>query len=308
MELKQNFYQDAPYANAFFALQEEVFPGLDLAFALAECHLDQASISYGIFDGEMATSALRPSSAEPGSMQAVSILNATPQTILFGDKQYQAVQIGTVATHPDWRGQGLSGKLLKQALADYHEQADFFFLFANSQVVNFYPRFGFSPVTEHCFERPLQPATNNLRQLHLTNPQDRDFFRQHLEKTVPVSKQFGVTDYSVLRDFVLNKFMSDAVWWDEAVELFIIASAEEGRLTIYDIVGKQMPKDYLLNLCWPDVDTLETRFTPDLFADDFQANPYNDDDDNLFVLVNGDDPALLNMLNCRFRVPALAKT
>jgi len=308
MEFKRNFYQDVPYANAFFALQEEVFPGLDLAFALAECHLDQASIPYGLFDGGTVNSALWPSSVELGSMQAVSILNATPQTIFFGDKQYQAVQIGTVATHPDWRGQGLSGKLLKQALADYREQADFFFLFANNTVVNFYPRFGFSPLTEHCFERPLQPGTNSFRQLHLTNPQDRDFFRKHFEKTVPVSKQFGVTDYTVIRDFVLNKFMFDAVCWDEADELFVIATSEAGRLTIYDIVGNQFPIDYLLNLRWPDVDTLETRFTPDLFAGNFQANPCHDDDDNLFVLVNGDDPALLEMLNGRFRVPVLAKT
>jgi hypothetical protein len=48
MELKRNFYQDTAFANTFFALQEVAFPGLDLTFALAECHLDKISIPYGL--------------------------------------------------------------------------------------------------------------------------------------------------------------------------------------------------------------------------------------------------------------------
>ena len=300
MELKRSFYQDPVFANAFFALQEVAFPGLDLAFALAECQLDKISIPYGLFDGKTAVSA--------SSMQAVSILNATPVTVLFGDQHYQAVQIGTVATHPDWRGQGLSARLLKQVLADFQEKADFFFLFANETVVDFYPRFGFSRATEFQYERPLPSGANNLRQLDLRNPQDQSFLRDNLAQTMPISHQFGVVDYRVLRDFALHKFMPDAVWWDEKAELFLVAEVEEGRLTIYDLIGKQLPVTYLQTLCWPDAHTLETRFTPDLFAGDFQVIPYHADDDNLFILVNRDNNELSKALNRQFRVPALAKT
>ncbi len=292
MEFKRNFYHESADAAAFFDLQELVFPGLDLAFALSDCHLDQASIPYGLFVGET----------------AVSILNVTPQTILLGDNTYQSAQIGTVATHPDWRGQGLSARLLKKALADFAQQVDFFFLFANSQVLNFYPRFGFRMVTEHRFERPFSSGANRLRQLHLTNPSDREFFRRRLAKTTPVSTHFGVANYNVLREFVLIKFMPDVVWWDEAAEVCLVAVAEKGRLIIHDLIGKKLPANYLENLCWPDIHTLETWFTPNLFTGEFQTASYKNNDDQLFVFLNVKNPDLMHVLDAPFRVPVLAKT
>jgi GNAT superfamily N-acetyltransferase len=61
---------------------------------------------------------------------------------VFGEKK-RYIQLGTVMTHPDYQGQGLSRVLLKKAIADYRDKCDLIFSFANNSVLNFYPKFGF---------------------------------------------------------------------------------------------------------------------------------------------------------------------
>ena len=64
---------------------------------------------------------------------------------VFGEEK-QYIQLGTVMTHPDYRKKGLSRVLTNKAIADYREKCDLIYLFANSSVLNFYPKFGFGRI------------------------------------------------------------------------------------------------------------------------------------------------------------------
>ncbi|MEW4225772.1 GNAT family N-acetyltransferase [Rossellomorea marisflavi] len=66
-------------------------------------------------------------------------------------EEKKAIQIGTVMTHPDYRNRGLSTDLLKSVLAQYRNQVDFVYLFANQNVLEFYPKFGFQAQQETLF-------------------------------------------------------------------------------------------------------------------------------------------------------------
>jgi predicted GNAT family acetyltransferase len=59
-------------------------------------------------------------------------------TIVSFGKEYQAIQIGTVMTHPDYRKKGLAKKLIEHITAIYEKQSDFIYLFANKTVLDFY--------------------------------------------------------------------------------------------------------------------------------------------------------------------------
>ena len=52
------------------------------------------------------------------------------------------LQLGTVMTRKDRRNQGLARKLMEYVLATYRDTCDGFFLFANSSVLDFYPKLG----------------------------------------------------------------------------------------------------------------------------------------------------------------------
>lgn len=73
------------------------------------------------------------------------------ELIIHGEKK-KAIQIGTVMTHPDYRGKGLSTRLMNKVLAEYENKYDYMYLFANESVLDFYPKFGFKPVEEHLFQ------------------------------------------------------------------------------------------------------------------------------------------------------------
>ncbi|WP_238327465.1 GNAT family N-acetyltransferase [Paenibacillus gorillae] len=45
-------------------------------------------------------------------------------TVVSNGKEYKAIQVGTVMTHPDYRSQGLSGKLMKHILEKYEQEYD----------------------------------------------------------------------------------------------------------------------------------------------------------------------------------------
>jgi GNAT superfamily N-acetyltransferase len=46
-------------------------------------------------------------------------------TLVSNGKEYKAIQVGTVMTHPDYRNQGLSGKLMNHIIEKYEPEYDF---------------------------------------------------------------------------------------------------------------------------------------------------------------------------------------
>lgn len=80
--------------------------------------------------------------------QIVANVSVNPLDVVIGGSSKKAVQLGTVMTHPDYRQQGLSAALMNKVMEAYSSSCDFMYLFANDSVLDFYPRFGFTPVRE----------------------------------------------------------------------------------------------------------------------------------------------------------------
>lgn len=83
--------------------------------------------------------------------KVIANVSINKMDLIYQGKDYKALQIGTVMTHPDYRGQGLSKKLLDYVIAKYEHEYDFLYLFANDSVLEFYPKFGFERVEESSF-------------------------------------------------------------------------------------------------------------------------------------------------------------
>ncbi len=66
-------------------------------------------------------------------------------------EEKRAIQIGTVMTHPEYRNRGLSKRLMHKVLEAYENRYDFMYLFANQNVLDFYPKFGFKAVSDYPF-------------------------------------------------------------------------------------------------------------------------------------------------------------
>ncbi|KNY27526.1 GNAT family N-acetyltransferase [Pseudobacteroides cellulosolvens] len=78
--------------------------------------------------------------------EIVSNISVFKTQVLLNNKQYSALSLGSVATKPECRGKGLSRILMEHILKKYDNMP--MYLWANENVVDFYPKFGFERVKE----------------------------------------------------------------------------------------------------------------------------------------------------------------
>ncbi|MFO7680900.1 MAG: hypothetical protein R6X34_12695 [Chloroflexota bacterium] len=158
--------------------------------------------------------------------------------------------------------------------------------------------------------------TIHLQKAFYANPAYADPFLALQEQVFPgldLAWALGhsrLADFSIpsLNHFALNKFMPTCVWLDETADLLLVTAVEQNKLIIYDLIGPYFPENYLERLVWPGAQTLDTRFSPDLFHGDFKTTPYHDEEDQLFVYLCRENRVLEDALAGQFRVPAQAKT
>lgn len=74
--------------------------------------------------------------------------------IQLNESIYRLIQIGTVMTHPDFRERGLSKAIINEIIKDYEGNVDGIYLFANEEVLSFYPKFGFEAKHEVSYSIP----------------------------------------------------------------------------------------------------------------------------------------------------------
>ncbi|PKR82728.1 GNAT family N-acetyltransferase [Heyndrickxia camelliae] len=158
-----------------------------------------------------------------------------------GEKK-SAIQIGTVMTHPDFRHQGLSGKLMRKVLEEYENKCDFIYLFANDTVLDYYPKFGFEVIEETQFFYDNLPSASNPTTLKILDGHDEmdlQFIYEFAKNRVPVSLTFGSTNsHSILMFYCLSVFQNNLYYLEEDNVILIFAEEDE-TLHIYELIAKE---------------------------------------------------------------------
>jgi hypothetical protein len=215
--------------------------------------------------------------------RALSILNATSSTLLLGDHRIRAVQFGTVATDPQFRHRGLSRRLIQEVINQYRATADLFFLYANDSVLDFYPKLGFERVEETQFILPLKPQTGNrLRKLDPKVPADRKLIFNRFDRRIPLSGVCGIDDYRLLAKWYALTFFAENLWYRQDADVLLVASAEDSRILIQDVVTPNPVPGFFDDFAWPGSAEAALQFIPDQFRGNFVPTRAADGD-TLFV-------------------------
>lgn len=221
--------------------------------------------------------------------QIIANVSTTRMTVHFQGKLKQAIQIGTVMTHPDYQQQGLAAKLMDYVIATNEEQVDFIYLFANDQVLNFYPKFGFQPYDESQFtisiDQEWQPATKSYRQLNCDSKKDLIILRELALNRLPNSQRLGISDNASLLLFYTTLIFPHHLFYFETEQTLIIAESTSTTLSVFDIVQvkKTDLKPMLSQLINNETATIQLFFTTD--NQEFTINPLSqtDKEDYLFI-------------------------
>lgn len=169
--------------------------------------------------------------------QVVAVASANTVYFRFGARLLNYVQIGTVMTHPQYRGRGLSRWLLERILHDWRDNCDSVYLYANDSVLDFYPKFGFVQTDEYqhvCVAPP--PAAVKARKLNINNAWERALLLQIHAMGNPYAR-LGMADNRGLVMFHCLFTMRNSIWYIEAYNTVVIAECLDEVLLCYDIFG-----------------------------------------------------------------------
>ncbi|WP_421381386.1 GNAT family N-acetyltransferase [Bacillus salacetis] len=209
--------------------------------------------------------------------------------IISGERK-SAIQIGTVMTHPDYRGKGLSGALMNKVMEDFQD-VDLIYLFANSTVLDYYPKFGFRSVGE---QQPVMKLSGSgegitLQKLDADNKEDLSFIHKLAERKVPVAKTFSTTDTAELLLFYCTYVFPDDIYYWAEEETVILMKKEGSILHLFDVIS---PKEIDLKvlateIATPEIKEVHFHFTFQNSSENFTTVPFKGDEVLFVKTANG---------------------
>lgn len=110
--------------SSFFELAKNTF-GLSFENWYEQGFWTDKYIPYSIIDGD----------------KVISNASVNVMDMIYGGSLKRFIQIGTVMTEPEYRNRGLCSFLIKEILSDWCGKCEYIYLFANSTVLDFYPKF-----------------------------------------------------------------------------------------------------------------------------------------------------------------------
>ncbi|MGG1662072.1 GNAT family N-acetyltransferase [Brevibacillus sp. NRS-1366] len=223
--------------------------------------------------------------------QIIANASITKMVVTSYGKEYKVIQVGTVMTHPDYRQQGLSAKLMNHIINKYEKDYDYIYLFANNTVLDFYPKFGFEKVQESSFslkvadlkKQVVQKST--LRKLDVDDESDFELMKEFAVERIPVSSRLGVKDSEGLLMFFLILVFRDAIYYIEEEEAIVLFEQEDNQLHVFDIVSKKpIDLEIVVNHLVSDAtEVVHFYFMPDSDNENIQSALITETDDTLFV-------------------------
>lgn len=158
-----------------------------------------------------------------------------------GVKQ-KVAQISSVGTDPEYRKRGLSTNLLERALNFAKKEHQHIFLFADKNAQKLYQKFGFQYSAEYLPTIDLNSSNHKslVRKLSLSNTDDLYLIDNKVTSREFISNKIGYKSRNLLY-FWLIYFLNDSIYYIDDLECLILMKQENRILTIFDIIGSNIP-------------------------------------------------------------------
>ncbi|WP_271005449.1 GNAT family N-acetyltransferase [Listeria seeligeri] len=200
--------------------------------------------------------------------KVIANVSINKMDLIYQGNDYRALQIGTVMTHPDYRNQGLAQELINHVISKYEQDYDFFYLFANDTVLDFYPKFGFERVQESSFTvdaTSLKKRNYKIKKLNPDDELDFQLISRIVSNWVPLSSILDVKNSEDLLMFYLLIALRDAIYYIEELDAIVLYEQEEEDLYVLDIIStKKLDIVEVLGfLANKKIETIHVSFTPE---------------------------------------------
>lgn len=217
----------------------------------------------------------------------------------MGGEIKKYIQLGTVMTDPDHRGQGLNRYILEKILEKYRGKVDGIYLFGNDSVLEYYPRFGFTPIKEyeyscklHWESEAISDIERNASRIEKTDLSDKGTCDKLYNAIMEYNSSargnnpndgFNMCDNLGLYQFWLAEEFRENVYYLPDIGAYIIADLNADTLKIYQIISKDVIDIKRLAASFGRVSEIKLGFTP-AGKEDYDIEQHIVKDCTLFIL------------------------
>lgn len=280
-ELVTNYKENEKLRNSFNKLTRNTF-GFDFQQWYEAGYWGDGYRPYSLLDGDT----------------IVANVSASIMKFKIFDEEKIYIQLGTVMTHKEYRGKGLSRFLIESVLGEWKDKCNSIYLFANDSVLDFYPKFGFEKAFEYQYsiKNIWGICHSNVRRLDMDNEGDRNLFYNMIVKTVEYSKISALENESLVM-FYCTSFLKDSLYYIEKYDAIIVVEYDGNIMRLldvysYDKINLQDIISLLVNL---KIEKVVLGFTPSSY-DNCDISEFNEDDTTLFIIKDKENPFKENKL------------
>lgn len=271
--MKRSFSEDPALSEPLFDLLDTVFPGMREVAQNARAlgaPWESVSTPFICFQGD----------------RVVSHVGVIELSLVLMGRVTRVGSIHGVATHPDYRHKGYYRSCMEEAFQ--HCATSYETLILSTEHPEYFEPFGFRFVREHKFtlkcDSPV--GAEGFRLINTREAEDIALLQRLLQEREPVSNLVGVVNEKAV--FCFNEGWRPLHYAPE-LDLIVCMEIEGARLTIFDIVGPNIPTlAALLDSTPQQIEEVEICFSPDRLSVKAEARPYIlDQDGPSYLMVRG---------------------
>lgn len=192
--------------------------------------------------------------------KVISNISVNKMPFIVDGKQKLFLQLGTVMTDPDYRGQGLNRIIMEHIKEEFRGKVDGIFLFGNDSVLEYYPRFGFQAANEYEYsvedfesynmDKAQMNSSKNCEvekydivKYSLREQTAEDKLYQKIKETWenginPNQNLDMVNNLGLYQFWLMDEYRED-VYYLPGEDTYVLMRQEEDTLFIYQIIGNK---------------------------------------------------------------------
>lgn len=191
------------------------------------------------------------------------------QLDVFGERKV-CLQLGTVMTAKEYRGQGFARLLMEKVLETYRDSYDMIYLFANDTVLDFYPRYGFEKLPQFYYTKEIrmnQPQDHQyqVRKLELDREEDKKLAVRFMKKGNPFSSLSMVNNAELYMFYAMMSY-GEQLYYIEEPEVLAFAEYQGNSLILAEVLCEKtagVSLSRIIEILANDkISRVELQFTP----------------------------------------------
>ncbi len=265
--LIKNYKDDKKLRTSFNELAKKIF-GLDFEDWYQNGYWGENYMPYSIADGE----------------KIIANISVNIMDFACDGKRKHYIQLGTVMTDEAYRHQGLSRFLMEKIIKEYREQIDGIFLFANNNVLNFYPKLGFQKSKEYQYSKTVQNVDiMSAVPVPMRSRTEWKMLEAAMKNSI-CNGSFEMAYNPGLIMFYITKFMKECVYYVKDQDAYVIAQMGDKDLLIHNIYSnKVVDLNSMIKAFGSDIKQVTLGFTP-WNTQGYIKSEVQREDDTLFVM------------------------